>query len=55
VVRRLIGAVDPLRDFPQLCRMVEEFPYPAIRELVHRPYRIVYRVVSAARGVITSL
>ena len=45
VVRRLISAVDPLRDFPHLGRMVEEFPDPAIREIVRRPYRIVYRIV----------
>lgn len=35
VVRRLISAVDPLRDFPHLGRVVEEFPDPAIREIVH--------------------
>lgn len=46
VVRRLIGAVDPLRDFPQMGRGVEEFPDPAIREIVLPPYRIVYRIVS---------
>ena len=46
VVRRLIAAVDPLRDFPQLGRPVEEFPDPSIREVVLRPYRIVYRIVS---------
>jgi plasmid stabilization system protein ParE len=45
VVRRLIGAVDLLRDFPHLGKMVEEFPDPAIRELVRRPYRIVYRIM----------
>lgn len=46
VVRRLIAAVDLLRDFPQLGRMVEEFPDPTIREIVRPPYRIVYRILS---------
>jgi len=46
VIRRLIAAVDLLRDFPHLGRMVEEFPDPAIREIVRRPYRIVYRILS---------
>ena len=46
VLRRLISAVDPLRDFPHMGRGVEEFPDPAIREVVLRPYRIVYRIVS---------
>ncbi len=45
-VRRLISAVDPLRDFPHLGRQVDEFPDPTIREIVRRPYRIVYRIVS---------
>jgi toxin ParE1/3/4 len=46
VVRRVISAVDPLREFPHLGRQVEEFPDPAIREIVRRPYRIIYRIVS---------
>lgn len=46
VVRRVISAVDPLRDFPHLVRQVEEFPDPTIRDIVRRPYRIVYRIVS---------
>lgn len=45
VVRRLISAVDPLREFPHPGRTVEEFPDPAIREVVCRPYRIVYRIM----------
>jgi len=66
VVRRLISAVDPLRDFPNVGRAVEEFPDPSIREVVLRPYRIVYRIVSSdvihvltihhsARGPISAL
>lgn len=39
VVRRLISAVDPLRDFPNLGRAVAEFPDSSIREVVLRPYR----------------
>ena len=46
VVRRLIAAAEPLREFPQLGRMVEEFPDPSIREVVYRPYRLVYRIVA---------
>jgi plasmid stabilization system protein ParE len=66
VVRRLISAVDPLRDFPNLGRSVPEFPDSSIREVVLRPYRIVYRMVSpevihiltihhSARGPISSV
>lgn len=66
VARRLISAVDPLRDYANLGRVVEEFPDPTIREVILRPYRIVYRIVStdvihiltihhSARGPITTL
>ena len=45
VVARLIGAVGRLKDFPQSGRMVPEFEHKAVREIVERPYRIVYRLV----------
>lgn len=46
VVHRLIAAVDRLRDFPVSGRVVPEFGDPSIREIISRPYRLVYRVVS---------
>ena len=46
-VRRLLGAVDRLQDFPHSGRAVPGFSNPEIREIVLRPYRIVYRIVSA--------
>ena len=46
VVRRLIAAVDRLRQFPNSGRAVPEFANPSVREVVQRPYRIVYRVVN---------
>jgi plasmid stabilization system protein ParE len=45
-VRRLLGAVDRLHDFPHSGRAVPEFSDPEVREVVMRPYRIVYRIVS---------
>lgn len=44
VVARLIHAVDQLRDFPQSGRVVPEFERRAVREIVERPYRIIYRL-----------
>ncbi len=44
VVARLIRAVDQLKDFPQSGRMVPEFERKAVREIVERPYRIIYRL-----------
>ena len=43
VVTRLIAAVDRLKDFPQSGRVVPEFAHNAVREIVERPYRIIYR------------
>ena len=33
-----------LENFPFLGRVVPEFKIETIREIIHRPYRIVYRV-----------
>ena len=46
VVARLIAATDRLIPFPESGRTVPEFDDPFVREVVHRPYRIVYRLVS---------
>lgn len=47
LVRRLLSAVDRLQDFPHSGRAVAEFNDPEVREVVMKPYRIVYRLVSA--------
>jgi toxin ParE1/3/4 len=45
VVARIIAATDRLIPFPESGRTVSEFDNPFVREVVHRPYRIVYRLV----------
>lgn len=45
----IINRAEALRQFPELGRVVPEFNNPSIRELLHKPYRIVYRLVSQAR------
>ena len=45
VVAQLIAATDRLVDFPESGRAVPEFNNPVVREVIHRPYRIVYRLV----------
>jgi addiction module RelE/StbE family toxin len=40
----IIGKAEGLGEFPFLGRVVPEFKIETIREIVHRPYRIVYRV-----------
>ena len=43
-VKSLLQAVERLSDFPESGRIVPEFNNPAIREVIRRPCRIVYRV-----------
>ncbi|MCM3879738.1 MAG: type II toxin-antitoxin system RelE/ParE family toxin [Vicinamibacterales bacterium] len=45
VVAQLIATTDRLITFPESGRAVPEFDNPLVREIVHRPYRIVYRLV----------
>jgi toxin ParE1/3/4 len=45
VVRQLIAATEQLASFPESGRAVPEFADPQVREIVRRPYRIVYRLV----------
>ncbi|WP_275098969.1 type II toxin-antitoxin system RelE/ParE family toxin [Sedimenticola hydrogenitrophicus] len=35
--------VQPLADHPDMGRVVPEFDQPFLRELIHPPFRIVYR------------
>ncbi len=44
VVRRLVVAVERLRTFPESGRVVPERNSDDLREIIVRPYRIVYRV-----------
>ncbi|MEQ1897302.1 MAG: type II toxin-antitoxin system RelE/ParE family toxin [Vicinamibacterales bacterium] len=45
VVARLVAATDRLVPFPESGRAVQEFDDVLVREVVHRPYRIIYRLV----------
>ena len=40
----LISEADRLQEFPELGRIVPEYRNDYIREIIFRPYRIVYRV-----------
>jgi toxin ParE1/3/4 len=43
VARRLIAATERLQSFPESGRVVPERQDSVIREVIVRPYRIVYR------------
>ena len=44
----LISETDRLQEFPELGRIVPEYKNDIIREVIFRPYRILYRVKSQA-------
>ncbi|MEW6459095.1 MAG: type II toxin-antitoxin system RelE/ParE family toxin [Bacillota bacterium] len=50
-VRSLFQVVERLADFPESGRIVPEFNDPAIREVIRKPCRIVYRVNTRKRTV----
>lgn len=43
LVREVFDQVSILIDQPEIGRMVPEFESPSLRELIHKPFRIVYR------------
>ena len=45
----LISEADRLHEFPEFGRIVPEYRNDDIREVVFRPYRIVYRVHREAK------
>ncbi|MGB6065008.1 MAG: type II toxin-antitoxin system RelE/ParE family toxin [Desulfomonilaceae bacterium] len=50
-VRGVFQVVERLADFPESGRIVPEFDDPAIREVIRRPSRIVYKI-DRAEGVV---
>ena len=52
-VRRLVVAVERLREFPDSGRMVPERQSPELREIVSGNFRIVYRRKPAVVEVVT--
>ena len=43
LVEEVFQRVQALADHPDMGRMVPEFDQPFLRELIHPPFRIVYR------------
>ena len=53
VLRRLVLAPERLTEFPEIGRVVPEVGLPHLRELVVRPFRIVYRVRPGSVEIVT--
>jgi plasmid stabilization system protein ParE len=45
-VKAILERVEALQRHPEMGRVVPEFDQPALRELIHPPFRIVYRCSS---------
>lgn len=43
LVREIVTRIEALRDHPEMGRILPEFDQPFLRELIHPPFRIVYR------------
>ena len=43
LVSELVNRIETLSDHPDMGRVVPEFNQRSLRELIHPPYRIVYR------------
>ncbi|HEC66714.1 MAG TPA: type II toxin-antitoxin system RelE/ParE family toxin [bacterium] len=50
---KIISAVETLRVFPEIGRIVPEYADPKIREIIYRNYRIVYQIEERAVEIIT--
>ena len=53
MVTELFGAVKRLSRFPESGRQVPEFDRAEIREVIHRGYRIVYRLAPEQIAILT--
>ena len=52
-LEKLLARVKTLEQFEQQGRVVREIGLPAYREVVHAPYRIIYRVDAALVVILT--
>ncbi|MBK5274452.1 MAG: type II toxin-antitoxin system RelE/ParE family toxin [Desulfuromonadales bacterium] len=46
LVQELFARTEQLAEFPESGRIVPEFDVKTIRELIHPPFRLVYRIDS---------
>lgn len=44
LLREIISRIEALADFPESGRIVPEFRINNLREIIHPPFRIVYRL-----------
>ncbi|OGU17904.1 MAG: addiction module toxin RelE [Geobacteraceae bacterium GWC2_53_11] len=52
LVREVVVRIEQLSEHPESGRIVPEFDVKTIRELIHPPFRIVYRIDSTKIWII---
>ena len=52
LLAEIVSAVERLADFPESGRIVPEFGIASLREIIHPPFRIVYRLDKCAVRVV---
>jgi len=52
-IEKIIFGVDPLTTFPEMGRYVPEAQNKSIKELICKPYRIIYRINEKSIDIIT--
>jgi toxin ParE1/3/4 len=53
VVERIVDGVERLATFPESGRIVPERDSPEVREVIVRPYRVVYRLRPGRVEIVT--
>ena len=51
-LNEILERIETLRDHPRMGRIVPEFDQPTLRELIHPPFRIVYRLEKSRLHVV---
>lgn len=52
LLREIVAQIERLADFPESGRVVPEFDVSHLREIIHPPFRIVYRLDEARVRVV---
>lgn len=52
-IKKIYNAVQKLREFPNMGRIVPEVNISSVRELIFQNYRIVYRIIDEIVEIIT--
>lgn len=47
----LVAQLRRLEDFPRIGRVVPEFQIETLREIIHKPYRVVYQVNDSTASI----